>query len=128
VTVLHPAQVPGAPGAISGPTGTNTTGSYTLSWGAASGTVSRYDLYENGALAYGGLTLSASLTGRLSGTYSYQVQACNSSGCGPLTAAFGVTVSLLLTDWLPPAALPQPPLVIPAQGWVGALPSTRRGR
>jgi hypothetical protein len=85
---------PGAPGPIAGPSGTNATGSYTLSWGAASGTVSRYDLYQNGVLAYSGTSLSASFSGKPDGSYSYQVQACNSGSCGVFTAAFGVTVLL----------------------------------
>ncbi len=47
-----PAGAPGMPGAITGPDKPSTS-SYTLSWGAASGAVTRYDLRENGVVAYG---------------------------------------------------------------------------
>jgi RHS repeat-associated protein len=85
--------VPGVPGAITGPSN-STTGSYTLSWGAASGVVSNYQLYENNVGIYTTTGLNASIGGRLSGSYSYKVQACNSAGCGAFTAGFTVTVLL----------------------------------
>jgi Salmonella virulence plasmid 65kDa B protein len=91
VLVLYP---PSAPGAITGP-GSSATGSYILAWGASSGTVNRYDLYENGVRVSSGSPLSATLTGRQNGTYVYKVQGCNSVSCGVFTADYTVTVLLL---------------------------------
>ncbi len=112
--------VPGAPGAISGPT-SNSNGSYAVTWGSASGTVTRYDLYENGAVAYSGMALSASFSGRRNGTYRYKVQACNGVGCGAFTAELVLTVlhEDELTETLPDQPVVQPS--VPAQGWVGTL-------
>ena len=82
-TVLLP---PSSAPSLSVP-GTNSTGSYTVSWGGVSGATS-YTLQEqvNGG---GWTTLQASgstsrnISGKTSGTYGYRVQACNASGCGP---------------------------------------------
>ncbi len=87
------------PVSITVPT-SNTTGSYSISWGASVGTVSLYKLYEANnpsfsgqTLVYSGTALSASLTGRLSGTYYYRVAACVDTTCsGYRTGANGVTV------------------------------------
>lgn len=86
--------VPGVPGNITGPTSTSTSGSYTLSWTAACGAVTQYTLYENGTGIYTGnaQALSASIGGRSDGTYTYKVQACSVTGCGPFTPNFTVTV------------------------------------
>ncbi len=78
----------------------NTTGSYSISWGASAGTVSLYKLYEANnpsfsgqTLVYSGSALSAALTGRLSGTYYYRVAACIDATCsGYRSGANPVTV------------------------------------
>ena len=90
VSVIHP---PSAPGAMSG-TPTSTTGSISLAWGAASGSVISYALYENGAniLVTSPGTLSAYPAARVDGTYTYAVQACNSLSCGAFSPNFVVTV------------------------------------
>jgi hypothetical protein len=87
--------VPGVPGAITGPQ-SNSTGSYGLSWGASSGVVDGYALYENDAKVFNGpaAALSTSVAGRGDGTYRYKVQACNSAGCSGFTPEFDVTVLL----------------------------------
>lgn len=79
---------PGAPSSISVPS-ENTTGSYSVSWGAPSGTVTSYKLYEannssfNGEVqVYDGNGFSALLSGRGNGQYFYRVRACNSLACG----------------------------------------------
>ncbi|TQV85534.1 RHS repeat-associated core domain-containing protein [Aliikangiella coralliicola] len=77
---------PGTPSSISRPS-SSSTGSYTVSWGAASGSVTRYELYErknsgSWVSVYRGGARSKALSGRGNGSYTYRVRACNSSGCG----------------------------------------------
>jgi YD repeat-containing protein len=87
------------PASITVPT-SNTTGSYSISWGASTGTVIAYKLYEatnpgfsGQTQVYGGTALSASVTGRSSGTYYYRVTACVDTTCsGYRTGANPVTV------------------------------------
>lgn len=84
-------SAPSTPGPITGPT-SSATGAYTLNWGASTGTVSRYELHEDGVIAYSGTALSASLSGRSDGSHRYAVRACSTLGCSALTAEFVVTV------------------------------------
>ena len=79
----------------------STTGSYTVSWGSVA-TASSYNLQENANSAGWSTVQSSSATswntsGRGTGSYAYQVQACNASGCGPWSSSG--TISVLL----PPA-------------------------
>lgn len=88
------------PSSITVPT-SNTTGSYSISWGASTGTVSAYKLYEatNASFTgqtqvYSGTALSAAFTGKLTGTYYYRVAACVDTACsGYRTGANGVVVT-----------------------------------
>ncbi len=66
---------------------TDKDGSFSIRWGAASGTVKRYELYESKsgsayARVYSGSGLSKSLAGRGEGDYTYRVRACNALSCG----------------------------------------------
>jgi hypothetical protein len=77
--------VPSAPPSISVPS-SSITGSYTISWGASTGTVTAYELYQatnasfSGATkVYSGATASSALSGRGNGTYYYRVRACNTN-------------------------------------------------
>jgi len=111
-TVLFP---PSSAPSLSVP-GSNTTGSYTVSWSGVA-TASSYTLQErvngggwttvqaNGAGSWG-------TGGRPSGSYGYQVQACNASGCGPWSAVATVTVLL------PPSSAP--PLYVPSNSTNGS--------
>jgi RHS repeat-associated protein len=82
------------------PPGTNTTGTFTLSWSNVSGRTS-YQLQElaPGAWTWANQTLSPvttqskSLT-RANGTYSYQVRTCNAAGCGDYGPVLTVVVSI----------------------------------
>ena len=95
-TVSIPTAPATAP-ALSVPA-TSTTGSYTVSWGSVSSAGS-YTLQQriNGG---GWTTVSASAaqswnaSGEASGSYGYQVQACNAVGCGPWSAVGTDTVTL----------------------------------
>jgi hypothetical protein len=76
---------PGQPTSISFPS-TNSTGSYTVSWGASTGTVTAYELYEalsivgtGAVLIYSGTGTSALVSGKTDGAYWYRVRACNTS-------------------------------------------------
>jgi hypothetical protein len=73
---------------------TVTTGSYTVSWTSIAAATS-YQLEEsaNGGawtLIYNSTGLSAAVSGKTAGTYSYRVKACNTGGCGPLSATASV--------------------------------------
>jgi YD repeat-containing protein len=79
----------------------NTTGSYAIGWSASAGAVTAYKLYESTnagfsgqTLVYSGTALSASITGKLSGTYYYRVTACVDTTCsGYRAGANGVVVT-----------------------------------
>ena len=90
---------PTIPASITVPT-SGGAGSFTISWGAASGTVTAYKLFQatnsgfsGETLVYNGTALSVALTGRTTGTYYYRVQGCLDVSCiGYRTGANGVTV------------------------------------
>ena len=80
-----PSAVPAAPTSITVSPTTSNNGNFSVSW-PASGGASHYVLWQNanngGAdSVYSGSGTSDSITGLASGSYVYQVQACNSSGC-----------------------------------------------
>lgn len=89
-------RVPGVPGTLGPDTTTGT--SYVIGWGAASGTVARFELEETVGSTGARTTFrttarSRAFRDREEDTYRYRVRACNDSGCGPFTAAKVVTVS-----------------------------------
>lgn len=92
---------PGAPSSITVPS-SSTTGSYTISWGAASGTLTAYELYEattssfsGQALVYSGTATSHAISGKGNGTYYYRVRACNSTHCSDYRAGGNPTTVTL---------------------------------
>jgi YD repeat-containing protein len=92
---------PGVPASITVPS-SNTSGSYNITWTAASGTLTKYELYESTnsgfssqTLEYSGTALTKAMSGKASGTYYYRVRACNGAACGGYrTGANAVTVNL----------------------------------
>ncbi|MGJ8681719.1 hypothetical protein, partial [Paraglaciecola sp.] len=82
VTAVLPAPgVPGQPGTVGSayiPVNTD----YILSWTAASGSISRYELLEDNIEVYSGEALSESLNYSNYGKRLYKVRACNESNCG----------------------------------------------
>lgn len=100
-TQLVSGTLPGVPSSITVPSG-STTGSYAISWGPATGTVSAYSLYEatntgfaGQQLVYTGAALNTTLAGRGNGTYYYRVRACFVDECsGYRTGSTGVTVAI----------------------------------
>lgn len=89
-----------APGAITFDANPN-NGSFKVSWGAVSGATG-YTLQESSnrgtkwVTVSSGSGISATLSGRVGGSFVYQVQACTSTICGPWTtsATLGVRPTL----------------------------------
>jgi YD repeat-containing protein len=110
ITVLLP---PITPASITVPA--TSTGSIAVSW-AASATVISYTLQQRlGAGSWGtvytGAATSSTRTVTASGSYTYQVQACNASGCSAYKASSAVAVTV------PPASAPS--LSVPASSGSG---------
>ncbi|MBT2143982.1 MULTISPECIES: hypothetical protein [unclassified Rhodanobacter] len=110
-TVLLP---PMAPSSITVPA--TSSGSIAVSW-AASATATSYTLQQRlGAgswgVVYTGAAVSNTSTVTTSGNYTYQVQACNASGCSVYKASSAVVVTI------PPAAAPS--LSVPASSNTGS--------
>jgi YD repeat-containing protein len=88
---------------------TNNTGSPTISWSAAS-PVTGYTLQQsaNGGtswtMVYSGTGTSVTLTGLAAGSYTYQLQACNTAGGGSACTAWINGGTLVVT--LPPTGTP----------------------
>lgn len=118
---VPPATAP----SLSVPT-SNGTGSYTVSWGGVSGGASFYLREQvNGggwSTVYGGSGTSLALSGKASGSsYGYDVQACNSAGCGPWSAT--QTVSVLWPPAAPVHLYVATPEYYPGPNWVLNWPS-----
>lgn len=97
--IIQIAYPPGVPAGISAPS-SNSTGTYTVTWGAATGVVSSYSLQEriNGGgwnTIQSSAQLSRTISGKSNGTYGYRVQACNAASCGTFTTEHSVVVGLL---------------------------------
>lgn len=83
------------PGSIS-LASSNTSGSYTVSWGAASGSPTRYELQErkdggSWATIQSTTARSKSLSGKGTGVYDYRVRACYTA-CSAYTSVKTITV------------------------------------
>jgi len=91
----------GVPYSITVPS-SSTSGSYAISWGSATGTVTAYNLYEatNSSFSgqqpvYTGTARSTALSGRGNGTYYYRVRACFDDDCSAYrTGSNGVIVTI----------------------------------
>lgn len=99
----------GQPGPITGPSTLEEVDDFSLAWGTASGTVTRYELEEQAEGGtwnpiYSGSDLTQAFTDHNFGTYNYRVRACNNIGCGSYTA--DKTVSITFT--VPPQDPPTP--------------------
>ncbi|WNZ58456.1 SpvB/TcaC N-terminal domain-containing protein [Microbulbifer sp. MKSA007] len=90
-------KIPGVTDSISVPSSYNTSGSYTIEWEAASGTVAHYEYRQQkdgswGSWINNGTSRSKEFSGQDEAQYQYQVKACNDTGCGSVktSAAFSV--------------------------------------
>lgn len=105
ITVLLP---PAAPASISAPATSN--GPVTVTW-AASSTASSYSVFQsfNGggwSSVYNGAATSTSINEGATGSYAFEVQACNSGGCSAFVISSAVAVTI------PPSGTPS--LSLPA--------------
>lgn len=99
VSINAGTPAPGVPASITVPI-EDADGSFTVSWTAASGPVTAYELYEarssdfSGAtLLFTGNALSYGTAGRAAGDWFYRVRACNGATCSSYrTAASAVRV------------------------------------
>lgn len=93
----------------------STTGTYTVSWTSVA-TATTYQLQEQvsgtWSVVQSSGSMSWSATGHGNGTYSYQVSACNASGCGPASTVNSASVLL------PPGNAPA--LSVPGSSSTGA--------
>jgi YD repeat-containing protein len=94
VVTLPPSSAPSTP---TGPTGTEYTGAYTISWGTVSAATS-YRLEEQ--FNSGGWSeihnasgVSKAVSGKTPGTWDYRARGCNVAGCGGYSSTKSVTVS-----------------------------------
>ena len=76
----------------------NSTGSYSVSWSAVS-TSTTYTLQEkvgsgSWSTVQNTATRNRSFSGKVNGTYSYRVRACNSSGCSSYSTTKTTTVNI----------------------------------
>jgi YD repeat-containing protein len=91
----------GVPASITVPL-SSTSGAYMVSWGASTGTVTAYQLYEANNTSFSGQQLlqtgtgrSALIQGRGNGIYYYRVRACFDTECSAYrTGSNGVTVTI----------------------------------
>lgn len=97
---------PSVPGTITGPASDN-DGSYTLAWGAATGTVTAYHLERDSGAGwseiYAGVALTFGDTVTSDGNYNYRVKACNGVSCSAYTASFTVLVDIPVPPTTPGA-------------------------
>lgn len=94
-----PVVIPPASAPIIYGGGTSNSGTYTISWTGVNGAAT-YNLIEwiNGAgpqTVQNAASGSWGVAGRSNGTYVYQVQACNTGGCGPWSGQVSVVVRLV---------------------------------
>lgn len=101
--------VPSVPPSITVPA-SSVTGSYTISWGASTGTVIAYELYQatNASFSgqikvYSGSGPSTSLSGRGNGTYYYRVRACSTSAACSSYRTGGNAITVTLPPGTPPS-------------------------
>ena len=110
--VVGSTPIPGVPGPITAPdiVGAPEGGaSYTISWGGSTGTVTRYEI---------GVTSNGTSTSKLyssvsPGSYTYQIRACNNTGCSAYNTAHTVEVRA--------NGIASAPSVLPA-GDIGSTP------
>ena len=106
---------PGVPGAITGPS-EDTDGTYTLSWGASTGTVDDYELQrrkDSGSWAerQKGSARTVNEIDLSDGIYVYRVRACNALSCGGFTAEKEVDVDSGTTPMTGVPEMPAAPRV-----------------
>lgn len=95
-TTVTVSLVPGTP-SLSSPSGTNYSGSYSISWGSVANATS-YQLQEklnsgSWSTIHNAGGTSKSRSGRTPGTWYYRVKACGAGGCSGWSSTKSVSVS-----------------------------------
>jgi YD repeat-containing protein len=106
-TQVAASTLPGIPASITVPA-SSSTGSYSISWGTATGTVTAYQLYEatnsgftGQVQVYSGTGTSKAISGKGNGSYYYRVRACNGSTCSGYRTGANATVVTLAVPAAP---------------------------
>ncbi|MDM3872286.1 hypothetical protein QSV34_13100, partial [Porticoccus sp. W117] len=104
------AIAPGVPGTASISPGTSYNGSHTLTWGASSGSVTKYDVdkrFNGGSWsnAYDGTATSRAFSGLATGTHQYAIRACRTTGSYTNCSGWRYSSNATVTA---PAAVSQP--------------------
>lgn len=85
VDSIHLVVRPGVPGAFSPASQSNHTGNFTISWAAASGPVSYYQMFQDTSTSFssetwdGNTTTASNSVSEALGTWYFRVRACNTS-------------------------------------------------
>lgn len=91
------AKIPSAPTSLSVPSASN-TGNYSVSWSSVSGATTYMLQERTGSGAWTTIqnssSISRSLNGKTSNSYSYRVSACSSAGCSAYVAAKTIVVNM----------------------------------
>jgi YD repeat-containing protein len=98
ITVTLP---PGPPGAMSIPSSGTRNTNYTISWGAASGTIERYEVEQHSNASFTALvaswnatSTSSSVSAPAQGTFYFRVRSCNATGCSAFVhGSNGITIN-----------------------------------
>jgi hypothetical protein len=98
ITVTLP---PGQPGAMTIPSSGTMNTNYTISWGAATGTISHYEVERHSNSSFTALvstwnasSASSSVSAPAQGTFYFRVRTCNASGCSAFrNGTNGITIS-----------------------------------
>ncbi|MDM3872574.1 hypothetical protein QSV34_14570, partial [Porticoccus sp. W117] len=104
------AIAPGVPGTASISPSTSYNGSHTLTWGASSGSVTKYDVdkrFNGGSWsnAYDGTATSRAFSGLATGTHQYAIRACRTTGSYTNCSGWRYSSNATVTA---PAAVSQP--------------------
>jgi YD repeat-containing protein len=102
---------PAPPSTINIPSGTNTTGAYTITWIQNGGNTGvTYELQESfndpnfsSPVLYTTTAVSYSFSSKPNGSYSYRVRGCNTTGCSPYTIG-GSALAVNVPDTSKPSA------------------------
>jgi len=101
------AIAPSVPPSLTASPATSTDGSHTVSWGASSGSVTHYQLYQqigsgNYTLEQSSTALSKSYTGLADGSYTYRVRACRTTGSYTQCSAYATSSTAIVSSPVPP--------------------------
>jgi YD repeat-containing protein len=93
-------KLPGTPGTLSVPSVAIPGNNYSITWGAASGTLANYQVEQHANSSFSSLIASwqptaspLSITASTEGVYYFRVRACNASGCSGFQNGGSITIT-----------------------------------